>query len=145
MNLFQINKEHAPPPTGTEADRVKLVIKELREGGHKQITGSLREGEMGDCYCFEGIFAEVFRRESGRGHWIPEKDWWYFYLDGDKNEHCVQESVWKWFGMPDSPLGTENDEVLPTSWCELNDGDGDAGIKPHTFGELAQVLEEWLS
>jgi len=124
-------------------------IKALRSGKYKQGRGHLH---YDDKYCCLGVLTELYIREHNGEKW--EK-----MLGGNlfcfKAEECnLPEVVSDWAGLEEKdPLIVINDEkdILET----VNDGTNGTppnnfadllphAIKPHTFNEIADLIEEQL-
>lgn len=113
-------------------------VTDLRSGEFKQGTGYLNaDGKL----CCLGVLCEQAVRAgvigSGGGNGI---------IRYDGKEDILPKLVRVWAGLPDGGDNPNNPHVIvdheKVSLAELNDGEN--GWDPHTFGQIADIIEEQL-
>jgi hypothetical protein len=118
----------------------KQWVEALRSGEYKQGREYLRQG---DKFCCLGVLCDLYGKQHGVG--------WHgktinYMLDETSS---LPESVEKWAGVAGySPEVVMNDKTV--ALATLNDGDAGfchleiEAIKPHTFLEIADIIEAQL-
>lgn len=118
------------------ADVKQAWLQALRSGEYQQGRGLLHP--TGDTYCCLGVLCDLHAK-AGLGMWIDER------YNGDQLE-ALPIDVQIWAGLSDwcpdvpAPKGLTGIVTL----AEYNDGQLDLGIRPHTFAEIADLIEAHL-
>lgn len=111
-------------------------IAALRSGEYSQTTGHLRD-DVG--YCCLGVLCDLAAKE-GIGQWTDDGT---FLTGGEMDNNSVPpDNVVVWAG-----LQSPNPLIEPEGGYHLaiyNDGAPWAGIKPHSFAEIASLIEQEL-
>ncbi len=103
-------------------------IEALRSGEYQQGRGQLRD-QKGRMCCL-GVLCDLHRK-AGLGEW---EEGWY------KNEtSALPKVVVDWAGLPDF-----NPDVGDYPIALYNDGRDGGSLRPHTFAEIAYLIEEHL-
>lgn len=106
----------------------------LRSGEYTQGRGLLRPTE--DTYCCLGVLCDLHAKATGE-IWIDDR---YF----DQSE-ALPTIVQQWAGLsdwcPDIPLRPGQGVA---TLAEFNDGRSDYDLRPHTFAEIADLIEQHL-
>lgn len=121
--------------------RIREWVNALRSGKYKQGRSYLRNNA--DEYCCLGVACDIYdpkRWEKAASRWM--------YLEGSsQNDVTLPEEVRDWLGLDpetDDPRVRYRGRTLGLTI--LNDGSTDLGIQPHTFAEIADLIEaEFLS
>lgn len=114
------------------ADIKQLWIAALRSGEYQQAHGQLRDG---DSYCCLGVLCDLHSKATNTP-WNGEER----YLDEDD---VLPIAVVEWAGIvdeshPDNPYA--GDHLL----AEYNDGAPAEDVFPHSFAEIADLIEQYL-
>lgn len=104
-----------------------LWIAALRSGEYTQGRGRLREG---NSRCCLGVLCDLHAK-ADMGSWDGE---WY-----DKEYQILPRAVIEWAGVPDF-----NPDIEGTPLTVYNDGSSTDDIRPHTFAEIADLIELYL-
>lgn len=107
----------------------------LRSGEYEQGYGLLHPTE--DTYCCLGVLCDLHAK-AGLGMWIGD-------TYGSQSEALpIEVQIWAelqdW--CPDVPAPKGQTGVI--TLAEYNDGRLDYGVRPHTFAEIAELIERYL-
>ena len=110
----------------------RRLVEALRSGEFSQATDYLRViGVDGSAsYCCLGVACEIYRRETGLGHW---DDVAFHASEHDSNNGILPHAVQEYFGFTDAGSTFAQDGEL-TQLTILND----AG---YSFEQIADVIE----
>jgi hypothetical protein len=126
-----------------KADIKKKWLKALRSGKYRKARGALRKSTG---FCCLGVLTDLYIKETGKGEWGK-------YQDGDYHfRHetgALPAAVRRWSGIrsEDPHSKVKRKEEHGGGFCSLailNDGSPDAGIKPHSFKKIADIIERDL-
>lgn len=110
-----------------------LWLAALRGGKYKQARGALRKS---NGFCCLGVLCDL-AVNADLGHWA------YDISFTDKENHRTVEylphSISDWANLPES-----DPQINGRYLSFLNDGQKDKGIRPHTFAEIADLIEAHL-
>lgn len=122
----------------------KELAYNLRSGEYEQLRTSLRDY---DSFCCLGVLTDMYCKVTGNiwTHPIQVDDW--------SGAEEVDDSVYEVFGesevLPDkvmawAEMNTNTGDIqnLNTSLMELNDGNSTKQIHPHSFREIADIIEQ---
>lgn len=105
----------------------QLWVAALRSGEYEQARGRLRDG---DTFCCLGVLCDLHHK-AGLGYWYGE-----YYAD--ENE-ALPGAVVDWAGVPDF-----NPSIKDIPLAVYNDGNSTDDIRPHSFQEIADLIEQHL-
>lgn len=105
----------------------------LRSGAYQQGISRLRSG---DNYCCLGVLCDL-AVQAGIGRWRHTLD--DFDAKGELVSTALPWAVVDWAG-----LSYSNPGVGVATLAEYNDGAPDTGIRPHSFAEIADLIDAWL-
>lgn len=113
----------------------RIWLEALRGGEYGQARRRLRASA--NMYCCLGLLCELHRQTAAGGRWIDGR-----YLGSDRT---LPPEVVDWAELkddnPDIPhLQGQGKATL----AEFNDGRLDSNIRPHTFAEIADLIEQYL-
>ena len=112
-------------------------IKALRSGKYKQGRGYLR---YNDKYCCLGVIIKLYIEEHSDEKWekIPKRN--FFSFKGD--HYNLPKEVQDWAETSnDPPVVIKGINYTLTT---MNDGNATGNIKPHTFDQIADLIEKQL-
>lgn len=105
----------------------------LRSGNYKQGRNYLRQG---DEFCCLGVLCDI----SGLGKWENDVGVVQAYVAGEEWEDVqLPLAVVEW-----ADLESEDPVVLEIALASYNDGDEAITVKPHSFAEIADLIEAHL-
>lgn len=111
----------------------------LRSGDYRQGTLRLRwkgTAATSDTFCCLGVLSDLYRKETGRGHWVPGGVDGYIFKDGYQMDTSGPTTgVCHWAGI--NPDDTDNDSVIG-HLMGMNDH------HRNNFNEIADWIEENL-
>jgi hypothetical protein len=102
----------------------------LRSGEYAQGYGHLRTD---DEFCCLGVLCELHRKATDGNAWIDERYEGAFEV--------LPRVVVEWAGLQDS-----SPEICTTGYelAVYNDGNSHVDLSPHSFTEIADLIEEYL-
>ncbi len=103
----------------------KKWVEALRSGKYKQTRSVLRD-RVG--FCCLGVACDLYAQEHPRAKWEDG----YFMDKAD----TLPKTVQKWLG-----LRVEDGSTDAESLVDFNDGNKDLDVRPHTFNEIADIIE----
>ncbi len=123
------------------ADIKAKWLEALRSGEYQQGRRQLRKG---DTYCCLGVLCDLHRKETGEGEWggVVFDSNPYKTLDNgvtDWEDGTLPGAVREWAGLRD-----ENPILNDIAIAVYNDGDYEDNVEPHTFAEIADLIEAHL-
>jgi len=128
------------------ADIKAKWVAALRSGEYKQGKNRLRTK---DSFCCLGVLCDLFLKDGRGGKWDDtlagiSYDGQRFAISEDEgSSYGLPESVSAWAGVPSGAVLVRCEERSAVAGIDmLNDGVGE--IKPRTFAELADTIEEQL-
>ena len=104
-------------------------IAALRSGEYTQGRGQLRDG---DKFCCLGVLCDLHTNLTHKADWEGE------YYAG-QSRSSLPRIVAEWAGVNDDD--PELNDAPASVW---NDGTNDEDIKPHSFLEIADLIEAYL-
>lgn len=118
-------------------ERVKnLIVEALTNGSYKRCTGELTKD---DCFCFNGLILDLYRKDTGDGEWRFHEECGVFGLV-HKDDTCsgliMQPSVINWLGCQVKGGDVLRDENGAKFWL-LNDR------RDMTFKKLADKVAKY--
>lgn len=108
----------------------------LRSGEYQQAHGRLRNG---DSFCCLGVLCDLHSKTTGNAWGDDDR---YFSVDG-----ALPPEVQEWSGLTDSnpDMPAPPNFIGELTIAEYNDGRlGRMCLRPHTFVEIAALIEEHL-
>jgi len=122
-----------------------LLSKKYRQG-RDYLRTTDKDGEF--HYCCLGVLCDLYAQKVG-GRWNDE-EYGGFFVDeqGVSNNVVLPQGVVKWAGLSDScPTVPKAGFLAGAAISAFNDGfdkDGGLVITPHSFEEIAKLIEEHL-
>ena len=107
----------------------------LRSGEYEQAYGKLRSG---NSFCCLGVLCDLHAKATDNVWDEAER---YFNEPG-----ALPPEVRDWADLPDTnpDMPTPPDVIGKFTLAEYNDGKRDIGVRPHTFTEIADLIERYL-
>jgi hypothetical protein len=109
-------------------------IAALRSGKYQQTTGRLRDS---NGFCCLGVLCDLSAK-AGIGRWDADLPNW-FDTGGAGESVVLPQAVVDWAGM-----ASYSPEIDLVALATYNDGDAQNEIKPHSFTEIADLIEKHL-
>lgn len=117
------------------ADVKKAWLEALRSGEHQKGISRLRQGGK---YCCLGVLCDL-AAQAGHGRW-RFADSFDDFVDGDEVvSTALPDSVVEWAGLDERSPRVDGIPLV-----DLNDGSAYRPVRPHTFAEIADLIEEHL-
>ena|ERR1044072_3312431 len=111
----------------------------LRSGEYQQGHSWLRTG---DSYCCLGILCELHRKATGKGEWSKCEIFTY-RVETWASSTNLPTPVSEW-----AEVDYHNPIIQGITLATYNDGEegdeDDAPIRPHTFAEIADLIDRYL-
>ena len=108
-------------------------IQALRGGEYEQARGTLRaQGQ----FCCLGVLCDLHAKETGNT-WRPAPNGTQTYLGEGE---CLPSAVYRWAGLE----GFNPYVKAAQQYALAEYNDGDCGLAPHSFEEIADLIEQHL-
>lgn len=110
----------------------------LRSGEYRQAHEQLRNG---DRFCCLGVLCDLHSKATGAGKWVDDR----YYPDNEPPWiDTLPEAVIEWAGLIDTSPSVDDDEGHQYPLAAFNDGLESDELRPHTFEEIAALIEAQL-
>lgn len=110
----------------------QMWLDALRSGEYKQGRGVLRTPD--DEYCCLGVLCDLHSKVTREADWENDEGWNYIQFDEE-----APFAVMEWAG-----LDAQDPKVLGNPISTYNDGWESRKIEPHSFEQIADLIEEAL-
>lgn len=117
------------------ADVKRAWLEALRSGEYRKGISRLRQGER---YCCLGVLCDLAATASV-GRWRHDDAFDDFVDDNEIVSTALPDSVIEW-----AELDQRSPQVDGIPLVDLNDGSAYRPVRPHTFTEIADLIERYL-
>lgn len=138
-----------------EAEKKEKWVTALRSGQYRQGRRALITVENGEVgYCCLGVLCDLAIKDGVKGVRIenaqvevfyrdendePVEDDWVEHSDGD-----LPLAVQEWAGLDDNDPQVEVGVLSNIPISQVNDGSDDYRVEPHSFKQIADIIEQQL-